>query len=53
MIAVELFAIFVVIGLVAVVILQKLGHSHPRRRKGDAVKSPEEMKSHQPRHGSE
>jgi len=53
MIAVEVFAVLVVAGLITVVILQKFGSSKSRRRKGDAVKSPEEMKSHQPHQGSE
>mgnify|MGYP006309859801 CR=1 FL=1 len=52
MIAVEVFAVLVVIGLIAVIVLQKFGNGKPRRRKGDAVKSPEEMKSHTPGAGS-
>jgi len=49
MIAIEVFASLVVIGLIAVMLLQKFGGSSPRRRKGDAVKSPEEIESHRPK----
>lgn len=49
MIAIEGFLILVVVGLIAVFVMQKLGSSQKRRRKGDAVKSPEEMKSHRPK----
>jgi len=50
MIAVEIFFILVVLGLVAVFLLKKFGGSNKRRVKGDAVKSPEEIESHRPHH---
>jgi hypothetical protein len=49
LIAIEAFFVLVVVGLLAVVILQRLGPSRDRGHKGDAIKSPEEIESHRPR----
>ena len=48
-IAIGAFAGLLVIGLIAVVILQRLSAKPPRSMKGDAVKSPEEIESHRPK----
>jgi len=50
MIAVEAFFILVVVGLITVGLLQHFGPRHDRGEKGDAVKTQEEIKSHQPPH---
>lgn len=49
MIAVEAFFILVVVGLVVVAVLQHFNHRQDRGEKGDAVKTREEIESHQPR----
>lgn len=48
MLAIEAFFVLVVLGLFTVVALQRFASSGKRRMKGDAVKSPEEIKSHRP-----
>lgn len=48
MIAVEVFFVLVVIGLVVVLMMQHFDHRHDRGEKGDAVKTAEEIQSHQP-----
>ncbi|WFB36644.1 hypothetical protein P3T73_02565 [Kiritimatiellota bacterium B12222] len=50
MIAIEAFVVLVIIGLIVVVALQYFGQRQDRGEKGDAVKTAEEIKSHQPRH---
>ena len=50
MIAIEAFFMLVVIGLIVVTLLQHFGHRHDRGEKGDAVKTAEEIQSHQPHH---
>ena len=49
LIAIEVFAGLLIIGLIAVVVLQRLSAKPPRSMKGDAVKSPEEIESHRPK----
>lgn len=49
MIALEALFVLVVVGLIVVVLMQHFDHSHDRGHKGDAVKSQEEIESHQPR----
>lgn len=48
MIAIEIFFVLVVIGLVAVFILQHKAGRPPPRHKGDAEKTEEELRSHRP-----
>jgi hypothetical protein len=48
-IAIEVFAVLLIVGLIAVMLLQRLSLKPPRRTKGDAVKSPEEIESHRPK----
>ncbi len=48
LIAIEVFAGLLILGLIAVIILQRLGSKPPRSMKGDAVKTPEELESHRP-----
>ena len=43
LIAIEVFAGLLILGLIAVIILQRLGSKPPRSMKGDAVKTPEEL----------
>ncbi len=50
MIAIEGFFILVVVGLIVVALLQHFDHRHDRGEKGDAVKTSEEIQSHQPKH---
>lgn len=49
MIAIEVFFALVVIGLVAVILLQYFSQRPDRGEKGDAVKSQEEIESHKSR----
>jgi hypothetical protein len=50
MIAIEGFFILVLLGLVAVVVLQFFSHRSDRGEKGDAVKTQEEIESHRSKH---
>lgn len=50
MIAIEVFLILVLAGLVGTALVQHFGHSHDRGEKGDAVKTAEEIQSHLPHH---
>jgi hypothetical protein len=49
MIALEVFAVLLVLSLVGGVVMEHLGFKHKRAHKGDAVKTPEEIASHQTR----
>jgi hypothetical protein len=49
MIALEVFAVLVLLSLGVGVALEHLVFKHQRAHKGDAVKTPEEIASHQPR----
>ena len=50
MIALEIFFVLVVLGLVSVVVLQHVIRRKDRGHKGDAEKTPEEIRSHEPHH---
>jgi len=50
MIALEILTVLILLGLAAVMLIQHYGNRRDRGHKGDAVKSPEEIKTHQSRH---
>jgi hypothetical protein len=50
MIAIEVFFVLVLVGLVVVVSMQFFSHRVDRGEKGDAVKSQEEIESHRAKH---